>query len=93
LLVDARVAIGDHGDLAGLLAYEDLCDLEAFLGQLLSPWVMHAERHGRSYPLMMDSTANDIASLSMFLSSQVLQARVDDPANWRGRLFRMLNAC
>ena len=32
-LVNASVAIGDHGDLAGLLAYEDLCDLEAFLGQ------------------------------------------------------------
>jgi hypothetical protein len=51
LLVDASVAIGDHGDLAGLLAYEDLCDFEAFLGQLLSPWVVHAERHGSSYPL------------------------------------------
>jgi hypothetical protein len=69
LLVDARVAIGDHGDLAGLLAYKDLCDLEAFLGQLLSPWVVHAESHGSSYPLiMMDSTANDIASLPMFWS-------------------------
>jgi hypothetical protein len=53
LLVDASVAIGDHGDLAGLLAYEDSCDLEAFLGQLLSPWVMHAECHGSSYPFMM----------------------------------------
>ena len=70
MLVDASVAIGDHGDLAGLLAYEDLCDLEAFLGQLLSPWVVHAEAHGSSYPfVMMDSTANDIASFSMCLSS------------------------
>ena len=57
MLVDASVAIGDHGDLAGLLAYEDLCDLEAFLGQLLSPWVVLVECHGSSYPLiMMDST-------------------------------------
>ena len=57
MLVDASVAIGDHGDLAGLLAYEDLCDLEAFLGQLLSPWVVHTESHESSYPLMMmDST-------------------------------------
>jgi hypothetical protein len=46
MLVDTSVAIGDHGDLAGLLAYEDLCDLEAFLGQLLSPWVVHAKSHG-----------------------------------------------
>jgi hypothetical protein len=53
LLVDASVAIGDHGDLAGLLAHEELCDLETFLGQLLSPWVVHAECHGSSYPLMM----------------------------------------
>jgi hypothetical protein len=73
LLDDASVAIGDHGDLAGLLAYEDLCDLEAFLGQLLSPWVVHAESHGSSYLLiMMDNTANDIASLSMSLPSKVL---------------------
>jgi hypothetical protein len=48
LLGDASVAIGDHGDLAGLSAYEDLCDLEAFLGHLLSPWVVHAESHGSS---------------------------------------------
>jgi len=57
LLVDASVAIGDHADLAGLLAHEDLCDLEAFLGQLFSPWVVLVECHGSSYPLMvMDST-------------------------------------
>lgn len=55
--IDASVAIGDHSDLAGLLAYEDLCNLEAFLGQLLSPWVVHAECHGSSYSfMMMDST-------------------------------------
>lgn len=48
MIVDASVAIGDHGDLAGLLASEDLCDLEAFLGQLLSPWVVLVECHGSS---------------------------------------------
>ena len=53
MLVDASVAIADHGDLAGLLAYEDLCDLEAFFGQLPSPWVVQIESHGSSYPFMM----------------------------------------
>lgn len=62
MLVDASVAIGDHGDLAGLLAYEDLCDLEAFLGHLLSPWVVHAESHGSSYPFMQTATASNTRS-------------------------------
>jgi hypothetical protein len=50
--------IANYGNLAGLLADEDFCNLEAFLGQLLSPSVVHAECHGNSNPMiLMDSTA------------------------------------
>jgi hypothetical protein len=56
LLVEARVEIADDGNLASFLAYEDFCNLETFLGQLLSPWVMHAECHGNGDPMIvMDS--------------------------------------
>jgi hypothetical protein len=45
--------IVDHGNLAGLLAYEDFCNLESFLGQLLSPWIVHAECHRNSNSIIM----------------------------------------